>query len=49
VSDHQHHHHPKKKPVHKDWRVWVVVGLMLLAMAVYILTLDEAVRPVPTP
>ena len=31
--------------VHKDWRLWVVVGLMLLAMLTYVMTMDEAVRP----
>jgi len=30
---------------HKDWRVWVVVILMLGAMAIFILTLDESVMP----
>jgi len=46
------HHHaghghdgPRKKPFHKDWRLWVVVALMLLGIIVYILTLDESVRP----
>jgi len=50
--DHAHHHHaghdhdrPRKRPFHKDWRLWVVVGLMLVGIIVYILTLDESVRP----
>lgn len=51
--DHAHHHaghghghnHPRKKPFHKDWRLWVVVALMLLAIVVYILTIDESMRP----
>jgi hypothetical protein len=50
--DHAHHHHaghehdhPRKKPFHKDWRLWVVVALMLVGIIVYILTLDERVRP----
>jgi hypothetical protein len=30
---------------HKDWRLWIVVGLMLLAMATYVMTMDEAVQP----
>ena len=46
---HAGHHHDQprtgRKPVHKDWRVWVIVGLMLLGMLVYILTLDESIRP----
>ena len=43
--------HPKRKVapawrgVHKDWRLWVVVGLMLLAMLTYVMTMDEAVQP----
>jgi hypothetical protein len=30
---------------HRDWRLWVVVGLMLVAMLTYVLTMDEAVQP----
>ncbi len=30
---------------HKDWRLWVVVSLMLLAMLTYVMTMDEAVQP----
>ena len=42
--DHQHgHHRPGWKP-HSDWRVWTV-ALMLLAMAVYVLTLNESIWP----
>jgi hypothetical protein len=25
---------------HRDWRIWAMVILMLIAMAVYVLTLD---------
>lgn len=35
-------HRPK---LHKDWRVWVAVGLMLAAMGIYVLTLDDSVQP----
>lgn len=31
--------------LHKDWRVWVAVGLMLAAMGMYVLTLDDSVQP----
>ncbi len=31
--------------LHKDWRVWLIVGLMVTAMIVYVLTLDESVLP----
>lgn len=41
----QHHQHPKRKQVHKDWRTWTVVILMLAAMALYVVTLDDAVVP----
>jgi hypothetical protein len=47
--EHGHHHgsHPqsRKRGLHRDWRVWVVVGLMLAAMLVYIFTLDESIAP----
>ena len=31
--------------LHKDWRTWVVVGLMLAAIGIYVFTLDDSVRP----
>ncbi len=31
--------------LHKDWRVWLVVGLMLAAIATYVLTLDDSIQP----
>lgn len=47
--DHAGHKHPHsghaKKPIHHDWRAWVVVGLMLLGMVVYVLSLDESLVP----
>jgi hypothetical protein len=48
--DHPHHghdpHHGRKsKGLHKDWRTWLVVGLMLAAMLIYVLTLDESLQP----
>jgi hypothetical protein len=33
------------KRFHKDWRVWVMEGMMLAAMFIYVLTLDESVVP----
>lgn len=30
---------------HKDWRVWLMVGMMLAAMAMYVLTLDDSIVP----
>lgn len=31
-----------RKRLHKDWRVWVAVILMLAAMIIYVLTLDDS-------
>jgi uncharacterized membrane protein HdeD (DUF308 family) len=41
-------HTQKKSPLqslHKDWRTWVVIGLMLAAMGIYVLTLDDSMEP----
>ena len=41
-------HSEKKSPrpgLHKDWRIWLAVGLMLAAMGMYVLSLDESVQP----
>ena len=45
---HDHHHqqqHKKKKGAHKDWKTWVVIGLMLLSMLMYVISDDEALPP----
>ena len=34
----QQEHLPYWRRVHHDWRAWVVVSLMILAMIVYVLT-----------
>jgi hypothetical protein len=39
------HHAPghagsKQHALHRDWRVWLIVVLMLGAMVIYVLTLD---------
>ena len=31
--------------LHRDWRTWLVIGLMLAAIGTYVLTLDDAVQP----
>jgi ABC-type nickel/cobalt efflux system permease component RcnA len=36
---------PWHKQAHKDWRLWVVVGLMLVAMTIYVMTMDESLQP----
>lgn len=30
---------------HKDWRTWLAVLLMLVAMAMYVLSLDDSIVP----
>jgi hypothetical protein len=54
---HGHKHaHERKAPehsrpkldlsgLHKDWRTWLVIGLMLAAIGTYVLTLDESIQP----
>ena len=42
---HQHHSPPAPWKPHKDWRVVVAAIVMLVAMLIYVLTLDEAVVP----
>jgi hypothetical protein len=43
----QHHHgqsasgKPRRK-LHKDWRMWMAVILMLAAVMIYVLTLDDS-------
>ena len=46
-ADHKHHNHQThpKRPIHQDWRTWAIVLLMLAAMGVYVMTMDEAVAP----
>ncbi len=52
MSRHQHHKHnphhessrPKKK-LHQNWIFIVGVILMLIAMVVYVLTMDESIVP----
>lgn len=39
------HNHRGSKGLHKDWRAWLVVGLMLAAMVVYVLSMDESLQP----
>jgi len=49
---HSHPHHDHQEPkgpwwtqVHRDWRFWTALILMIVAMAAYVLTLDESMRP----
>jgi hypothetical protein len=34
-----------KTKIHHDWRFWVAISLMLLAMLAYVLSFDESLRP----
>ena len=47
-SDHQHtshHNAAKSKKIHHDWRFWTAIVLMGVAMAAYVLSFDESLRP----
>ena len=56
MTEHHHHHggsqkhtprenqKPQGRRLHKDWRLWVAVVLMLAAILIYVLTLDDARR-----
>ncbi|MFZ0726229.1 MAG: hypothetical protein WAM61_10600 [Desulfobacterales bacterium] len=39
---HRENRKPHRKGLHKDWRLWVGVGLMLAAAMIYVLTLDDS-------
>ncbi|MEQ8786835.1 MAG: hypothetical protein RIC55_11075 [Pirellulaceae bacterium] len=48
AKDHGRGAHGAKKSgqgLHRDWRLWTVVVLMLVGMAVYVLTFDESLSP----
>jgi len=30
--------------LHKDWRTWVVIGLMLAAIGIYVISLDDSLH-----
>ncbi len=43
----QHHHgheHAHRPGIHKDWKTWVAVIVMLGAIGIYVLTLDDSVE-----
>lgn len=31
---------PRGRGLHRDWRMWMIVLVMLAAMAIYLMTLD---------
>jgi hypothetical protein len=43
--DHVHARHHFWKNAHRDWRVWIVVILMLVAILVYVVTDNLSLRP----
>ena len=46
---HDKHHHDSathaSRRLHRDWRVWGLVILMLAAIAMYVITLDDSTVP----
>lgn len=43
--EHGHQHGPAWKHLHRDWRLWVAIALMLAAMFMYVLSNDESLQP----
>jgi hypothetical protein len=41
--NHKHDHAPKRR-LHRDWRVWAIIGLMLAAMFAYVMSDDESLQ-----
>jgi hypothetical protein len=39
---HRENQKPHQRRLHKDWRLWVAVSLMLAAILIYVSTLDDA-------
>jgi hypothetical protein len=44
-ADKNSHHQIDWTGLHKDWRTWLVIALMLAAIGTYVLTLDDSVQP----
>jgi hypothetical protein len=49
--NHEGHHHEDKprRQLHKDWRIWLAVVVILVALGIYVLTNGEVLRPAPLP
>jgi hypothetical protein len=43
--DHEHPRHHFLRHAHKDWRVWIVVVLMLALILTYVMTDSLSLRP----
>lgn len=37
------------QPMHKNWKTWVALALMLAAIGTYVATLDDSMEPLETP
>lgn len=45
MSERHHGHEQARGPgIHTDWRTWVAVIVMLGAIGIYVLTLDDSVE-----
>ena len=44
MADHSHKHSNRRK-LHQDWRVWLALLLMLAAILMYVLSLDDSIIP----
>jgi hypothetical protein len=43
MSSHTNHSGPKRKKLHQDWRIIAAAVVMMIAMIMYVLTMDETV------
>lgn len=39
---HRANQEPHRRRIHKDWRLWVAIILMLAAILIYVFTLDDS-------
>jgi hypothetical protein len=47
AHEHKHNHEHERAPrrgLHRDWRVWAIIGLMLAAMFAYVMSDDESLQ-----
>jgi hypothetical protein len=44
MTNHSHKHSSGRR-LHKDWRAWLALVLMLAAIITYVLTLDDSIIP----
>jgi hypothetical protein len=41
-----HNQKPTPRGLHRDWRTWATLAVLLLAAAAYVLNLDQIIVPV---